>query len=203
MQNSAKPIIIAVDGTAAGGKGTISRMIADTYNLAYLDTGKLYRAVGLYGLDAKDDWDLNNPRLKDDDIAQKASEVAADPAVRDALKQYQIDFAHTPPPGKNGTILDGRDIGTVICPDADVKLFITADTDIRAQRRYKELQSLNSSATYEAVLKDMRARDARDQGRKTAPLVPADDAVIIDTGHLAIDEVFRRATDIIAARVSL
>lgn len=195
--------IIAIDGPAASGKGTLARRIADALGFAYLDTGKLYRAVAFYGLDAMDKWDLSNPRLKDDDIAKKASEVAIKPAVRSALKTYQTDFAAHPPASKKGAVLDGRDIGTVICPDADIKLFITADTEIRAQRRFKELQSLNNPVTYEAVLKDMRARDARDQGRLTAPLVPADDALIIDTGHLDADQAFSEAMAIIRARMSL
>ena len=191
-----KPVI-AIDGPAASGKGTLARRIADTLGFAHLDTGALYRAYALHGADNWQEAALDDPRLKEDDVAQMASKAAADPAVRQLLKGYQKNFAANPPSPAKGAVLDGRDIGTVICPNADIKLFITAETEIRAERRLKELQSRGKAVTYEAVLKDMRDRDARDQGRKTAPMMPADDALIIDTGHLTANEAFDKAMALI------
>lgn len=193
--------IIAIDGTSASGKGTLARALAGKLGFACLDTGKLYRFVGWRmagaGADVSDEalagaWAvrlkdeitpdaLADPALKTDVAGQAASKVSVHPGVRRALFDLQKDFAARPPGGARGAVLDGRDIGTVICPDAPLKLYITATPEIRAQRRFKELQSVGIPATYEAVLAEMRERDARDSGRDTAPLKPATDAVILDT----------------------
>jgi len=193
---SSKPII-AIDGPAASGKGTLARCIAQELGFAYLDTGVLYRAYALHGASKWEQANLNDSRLKEDDVAQMASKIAAEPATRQMLMKYQRNFASNPPPPAKGAVLDGRDIGTVICPNADIKLFITAETEIRAQRRLKELLFRGKDTIYEAVLKDMRERDARDQGRQTAPMMPADDALIIDTGHLTANQAFEKAIALI------
>lgn len=202
--------IIAIDGPAASGKGTLARNLAQSLNFAHMDTGALYRAVAYEVLQAAHSPEdeqaalqgcrvlrdklagekisgavLGNPALRSEEIGQGASKVAGMQSVRDMLTDLQRNFAHHPPTGYAGTILDGRDIGTVICPAAPLKLYVVADPEIRAQRRLKELQSKGLIVTYEAVLEDMRARDARDSGRRTAPLVPADDAVIVDSSHLS------------------
>jgi cytidylate kinase len=140
---------------------------------------------------------LRNPELLSDVAGQAASKVSAIPGVREALLQLQRDFANSPPEGFSGAVLDGRDIGTVVCPEAKYKLYVTADTEVRAKRRHKELQSSGIDVTYEAVLADMRQRDARDSGRKTAPLKPADDAVVLDTSGLDIEQALQAALDII------
>mgnify|MGYP003108928243 CR=1 FL=1 len=202
-------MIIAVDGPVAAGKGTLARRIAAHYGLAYLDTGALYRAVGLKlrreGLDpansdaavqaAQDVGEiaLDDPALREEATGEAASIVAANTKVRAALLQYQRDFAKRP----GGAVLDGRDIGTVVCPDADVKLFVTASAEIRARRRYDELAAKNVPATYEDVLADLIARDARDSGRGAAPLKKADDAHLLDTSKLDIEAAFSAACHII------
>lgn len=221
-------IIIAIDGPAASGKGTLSRAIAKELNLAHMDTGALYRAAAFElinsGLSEKDERDaqdaaqilvkkiknvrtpseiLGNPRLRDDDIGQKASIIAAYPKVRTALKDLQQDFAENPPHNYNGSILDGRDIGTVICPNADVKIFVTASTETRAKRRTKELQSKGLGATYGAVLKDMRERDARDAGRKSAPMKQAQDAITLDNSDLSPEQMLGKALEIIRRKVQI
>jgi cytidylate kinase len=206
-------MIIAVDGPAAAGKGTLARRLALTLNLAYLDTGALYRAVGLSVLRAGGDPTdkktaveiaenldrgiLDDPELRGDAAANAASKVAAIPAVRKELLVFQRDFAANPPSGKAGAILDGRDIGTVVCPKADVKLFVTASPEARAERRVKELQGRGIEAIYANVLQDMKERDARDQARAVAPLVPAEDAHILDTTDLDADEAFEQALAIV------
>ena len=211
-------IIIAIDGPAASGKGTLARKIAEAYGYGYLDTGLLYRAVGHEVLraganpDNKDsalqaahhiienisaaplDNILHNVALREDGVGSAASRVAAIAEVRQALLEFQRNF---PESQEKGAVLDGRDIGTVIFPAAPVKLFITASTEVRAERRLKELQSRNISATYDAVLKDMRERDARDTGRKAAPLKAADDAVILETSAMTAEEVLRKALEIV------
>ncbi len=212
-----KKNVIAIDGPAASGKGTLAKSLAKEFNYAYLDTGKLYRAVGMEvlrkgrdpddpkaaipeAIHFKDNFNpelLADPVLATDEAGQAASKVSAIPEVREALLQLQKDFANNPPEGFGGAVLDGRDIGTVICPDARHKLFVTADTEIRAERRHKELQSRDIDVTYEAVLADMRQRDARDSGRATAPLKPAEDAVVLDTTDLDIDEAFEKALKLI------
>jgi CMP/dCMP kinase len=203
-------MIIAIDGPAASGKGTLARRLASHFGFAHLDTGKLYRATALHALESGGDpgnpavaeagarkvraADLGDPRLLEENVAQAASVVAAIPAVRRALIAFQRDFAHQHP-GGTGAVLDGRDIGTVICPDAEVKFFVTASLEARARRRFKELREAGGDAIYERVLQDMKNRDARDSERRTAPLVPADDAFVIDTTALDADAVFAVALD--------
>ena len=209
-------MIIAIDGPAAAGKGTLARRVAEHFNLAYLDTGLLYRAVGKKVLDAGNDpedaaaaetvaralnaQDLNADGLRVDAVAQAASKVSAVPGVRAALLDFQRDFAKTPPEGSNGAVLDGRDIGTVVCQEATAKLFITASTEVRANRRFKELHQADSGAIYARVLEDMKERDERDSSRSFAPLVPANDANVIDTSHLSANQVFDQALVFIAKK---
>lgn len=206
--------IVAIDGGAATGKGTLAQRLAKAYDLAYLDTGALYRAVAYNlinaGLNPEDETVAvqvaeklpadkigqiqSNPAIRDEKYGTGASKVAQIPAVRQALFDFQRRFAESPhhmdgTPAK-GAVLDGRDIGTVICPNADLKVFLTANAEIRAQRRYKELQLRKIYAIYEDVLSDVIARDKRDSERKTAEMKPADDAFILDTSDLTPDEVF-------------
>lgn len=206
--------VIAIDGPAASGKGTLARRIAAALGFAHLDTGRLYRAVGLTvlrrGEDSADPTAaeravqaldlslLEDPALKSDETGSAASKVAAIPAVREALLAFQRNFAANPPGGR-GAVLDGRDIGTVICPAATVKLFVTATTEVRARRRFAELQAQGSPRTEEAVLADIRARDARDMGRTVAPLRQAPDAHLLDTSHLDIEAAVARALEIVRA----
>jgi cytidylate kinase len=209
-------IVVAIDGPAASGKGTLARRLAGHLSLAYLDTGGLYRATGMHALAAGDPADpalaeaaarrmvpadLVNPRLRDEDVAQAASVVAAIPGVRAALLDFQRRFAASPPAGFRGAVLDGRDIGTVICPAAAAKIFITASVEARAHRRFKELQDLGAGSIYERVLQDMKDRDARDSGRRTAPLVPASDAFVLDTTTLDADAAFEAALQFIERKV--
>jgi cytidylate kinase len=204
------PLIIAIDGPAAAGKGTLARRLAAHFGLRHLDTGALYRAVGrdvvLAGEDPADEAraaarattldpaSLDDPGLRGEAAGHAASVVAAHPAVRAALLAFQRRFAAAPP----GAVLDGRDIGTVVCPDALVKLFVTASPEIRAKRRHEEAPAALDLAE---VLADIRRRDARDSGRSTAPLAAAADAVILDTSDLDADQVFERALTIIADRL--
>jgi cytidylate kinase len=202
-------IIIAVDGPAASGKGTLSRRLANYYNLGYLDTGVLYRGVGWLALsrnlDPRDpaqaetaarefhldliaDADIRTP-----DVGRAASLVAVQPAVRAILLDYQRNYALHPPGKFRGAVLDGRDIGTVVCPDALVKFYISAAPEVRAERRWRELSQRDASIGYEATLDDIRRRDARDAGREAAPMRPAQDAEFIDTSTLDADAVFARA----------
>jgi cytidylate kinase len=210
-------VIIAIDGPAAAGKGTLGRRLAQHYNLAFLDTGGLYRAVALKVLDAGADpndpkaaetaakslqpSELDTPRLREDPVSKAASIVAAQPPVRAALLAFQRDFAHHPPMGFDGALLDGRDIGTVVCPDATVKLFVTASAEARALRRFKELQAAGAGIIYSRVLQDIEQRDARDRERQTAPLRPADDALELDTTALDADAAFAKAADLIAQKL--
>lgn len=184
--------IVAIDGPAAAGKGTISKAVASTFGFAHLDTGLLYRAVGVKVLDGVDPIhaaqtldpsDLDRQNLRTAKIAQAASKVAALPEVRSALIEFQRKFASQ----EGGAVLDGRDIGTVICPAADVKLFITASPQVRAQRRFDELTSKGAETTFETVLKDVIERDTRDASRKDAPMIAASDATTIDTSDLSIE----------------
>lgn len=208
-----KPFIIAVDGPAASGKGTLSRRVSSFYGLAYLDTGTLYRGVGWLllsrGFDPRNEEeaaeaargfsldDLDGADIRTPDVGRAASVVAAQPAVRAALLDFQRQFAATLPEGRKGAVLDGRDIGTVVCPDADVKLFIDAAPEIRANRRWRELVERDSSLREEDVLADIKRRDARDSGRETAPMKPASDAHLIDTSRLSIDAAFAAACRVI------
>ncbi|MCK0096487.1 (d)CMP kinase [Yoonia sp. F2084L] len=194
---------VAIDGPAAAGKGTISKAVAAHFGFAHLDTGLLYRAVGakvISGADpiaaaqALDPVDLEDDSLRTPQVAQAASEVAVIPQVREALVAFQRSFARR----DGGAVLDGRDIGTVICPDADVKLFVTASPDCRAERRFQELSAKCMDITLETVLADVKERDARDRNRAAAPLVPAQDAVLVDTSDLSIDEAIAQAVAIVA-----
>lgn len=203
-------MIIAIDGPAAAGKGTLAKRLAAYFDLAFLDTGRLYRAVG-YGI-LQVGGDPNDPKtavaaargldpvnvdtgdLYTERVAEAASVVAAIGDVRKELLTFQRNFAHTPPGGKIGAVLDGRDIASVVCPDADHKLFITASPDVRAKRRYKELQENGLQSTYAAVLADIEQRDQRDRTRKVSPL-KAVDARVIDTSDKSPDAVFQEALD--------
>ncbi len=204
-------MIIAVDGPAASGKGTIAKALAKHYALPHLDTGLLYRAVAAtverLGLDptreadavAACDFDesvLADPVLRDDAVGQRASIVSAHPLVRASLLQRQRRFAAQP----GGAVLDGRDIGTVIAPDADAKLFVKATAPIRARRRHRELEAAGATIGFDTVLADIRARDARDAGRSAAPLVQAADAAPLDTSNLTIEASVRRAIEMVEAQ---
>ncbi|HOV04031.1 MAG TPA: (d)CMP kinase [Hyphomicrobiales bacterium] len=199
-------MIIAIDGPAASGKGTLARRLAAHYGLNHLDTGLLYRAVGRAMLDkgldpanaeaataAAEALDLaglgSDPRLREEAAGEAASVVAAIPSVRAALLEQQRRFAATAP----GAVLDGRDIGTVVCPNADVKLFVSASPEERARRRTDELAGKGEPADYGTILADIRQRDERDMKRSVAPLAPASDAFYLDTSMLGIEEVFARA----------
>lgn len=209
-----RPIVVAIDGPAASGKGTLARRLAQSFGLAHLDTGALYRATALIVLDeAGDPTDpataeaaarrvdtgrLSDCRLRGSEVARVASVVAAIPEVRHALLALQRNFAAQPTPPRRGAVLDGRDIGTVVCPAADVKLFITASAEARACRRVKELREQGAAAIYKHVLQDLIERDARDTGRRDAPLAAAPDAEVIDTTALDASTVFERAAERVA-----
>ena len=194
--------IVAIDGPAAAGKGTIAKTVSDHFGFAYLDTGLLYRAVAarvLLGADPLEaavrlDTDaLSTSNLRSSEVANAASEVAILPEVRAALFDFQRRFAQR----VGGAVLDGRDIGTEICPDANVKLFIVAAPKVRAKRRFEELQESDASIVYETVLAEVKARDARDMSRQDAPLIAAKDAKVIDTSDLTIDQSTERAVKLI------
>ncbi len=214
-----RPFIVAIDGPAASGKGTLARRLAKRFGLAHLDSGKLYRATALLVL--REDGDpadpgvataaarrvspavLGDPLLSSEAVARASSILSALPAVRAELLATQRDFAAHPPAlahsgTPRGAVIDGRDIGTVVCHDAAVKLFVTASPEARAERRAKELREGGAAAIYEDVLQDMKERDARDSGRRVAPLAAAPDAVTIDTTGLDADQVFEQASEIIA-----
>lgn len=196
---------IAIDGPAAAGKGTLSKAVAAHFGFAHLDTGLLYRAVGaktLLGMEpieaaqALVAEDLDAEGLRTPTVAQAASRVAVVPEVRAALVDFQRAFAAR----AGGAVLDGRDIGTVICPDAKVKLFVTASAEVRAERRYLELAAKGDPSTREEVLADVQARDARDMARVEAPLKPAEDAVRIDTSEMSIEQAVAQAIAEIEAK---
>jgi cytidylate kinase len=195
---------VAIDGPAAAGKGTISRAVAERFGFAHLDTGALYRAVGVKGGDpvlaarSLTPQDLARPDLRTLEAGQAASRVAVIPEVRAALLDFQRRFARQP----GGAVLDGRDIGTVICPEAEVKLFVTASPEVRARRRWLELGGAAAPKPYEAVLAEVVERDARDMNRADAPLRPADDALIIDTSGLSAAEAIDKATAQIGAALA-
>ena len=206
--------VVAIDGPAASGKGTLARRLAERFGLAHLDTGKLYRATALLLLDAGadpadpeaatdaarrvDPASLGDPRLLSEPVARVSSVVAAIPELRAALLAMQRDFAAHPPAPARGAVLDGRDIGTAVCPDAAVKLFVNASPEARAERRAKELRERGAAVIYRDVLQDMKERDARDSMRRVAPLAAAPDAVILDTTGLDADQALEQASDIIA-----
>ncbi|MEP5728340.1 MAG: d(CMP) kinase [Sulfitobacter sp.] len=204
VEKTTQGFTVAIDGPAASGKGTISKAVAAHFGFAHLDTGLLYRAVGakvLMGVTPIDaaialvPGDLESDALRTPAVAQEASKVAALPDVRAALTDFQRSFAAR----AGGAVLDGRDIGTVICPSAQVKLFVIADAVVRARRRYGELTGKGLVTTYDEVLADVQARDARDMGRADAPLKPASDAIEIDTTDLAIKDAVARAIKLINA----
>jgi cytidylate kinase len=204
-------MIIAIDGPAASGKGTLGKRLAAHYRLRHLDTGLIYRAVALTLLDRGQPLDdvpaavgiartlepglFDEARLKVHAVGEAASRVSVIPEVREALLAFQRDFGLTPP----GAVLDGRDIGTVIFPDAEAKIFVTATPEVRARRRALEMRANGSLVEEAEVLADIHRRDERDMGRTTAPLKPAPDAHLLDTTHLDIDAAFRAAVDIVEA----
>ena len=199
-------LIIAIDGTAASGKGTISRKIAQNYCVPHLDTGLLYRLVGYHVLQGIDPIDAANQLnfkqaevfdLKTLQVSNAASEVAKNPTVRAKLLEFQRRFASKP----GGAVLDGRDIGTVICPNADLKFYITASSEVRAQRRHSELLVLGHKISYESVLREIQERDERDTNREQSPLLPAEDANKIDTSDMNIGEVYDLVCLIIDAKL--
>ncbi|MBI1214951.1 MAG: (d)CMP kinase [Alphaproteobacteria bacterium] len=216
----ARRIVIAVDGPAASGKGTLAKRLADRLGYAYLDTGALYRAVAMATLEIGGDpaqWTdvepainiikrnltpelLSNPLLRTPEVSEGASKVAALPQVRQALLEYQRAFAVNPPGYVGGAVLDGRDIGSVVCPDADIKFFITASVDERARRRFIELQQGFETTSFETVLEDIKRRDQRDQTRSIAPTLAADDAYILDTTGLTPAETLEEAIGVIRAQ---
>ena len=204
-------MIVAVDGLAASGKGTIARAIANRFGLPHLDTGLLYRAVGLnllrWGGDPESEFaalracdfsqiDFSDQELKSEAVGGIASRISAYPSVRTALIERQRGFAEQP----GGAVLDGRDIGTVIAPNADAKLFVTASPQARARRRHQEMLRLGQNAAFADVLQDISARDARDSARAAAPLVRAADADLLDTSDLGIDAAIERAIALVEAR---
>lgn len=195
---------IAIDGPAAAGKGTISKAVAKHFGFAHLDTGLLYRATGaktfegLSPIEAAQSLtaeDLNREDLRSGDAGQAASRVAAIPDVRAALVDFQQAFARR----EGGAVLDGRDIGTVICPHAEIKLYVTASDEVRARRRLQELVDKGEDVNFDTVLSDLRERDSRDAARATAPLKPAEDAILIDTSDMSIEAAVAQAIAVIDA----
>lgn len=218
-------MIIAIDGTSASGKGTLAKKLQDYFDFVYLDTGALYRAVGKILLDAGDDptdadkaqkaalslspdsirFLQNNPDIRNEKCGAAASKVSAIPEVRKILFDFQRQFALHPvkedgTPAK-GAILDGRDIGTVVCPEAEIKLYLIASAEVRAKRRLKELQEKGICVIYDEILKEVKERDERDAKRSVAPLKPADDAWILDTSDKTIDDVFADVVDYIKGKM--
>ena len=209
--------VIAIDGPAASGKGTLARRLAAHLGFAFLDTGLLYRAVGLAVLRAGGDpadpeaaaraaralelKSLENPALRDEATAAAASQVAAIPEVRAALLDLQRQFATNPPNGAPGAVLDGRDIGTVVCPNAEVKFFITADRATRARRRWRELAAKGAAAELAAVQAEMAERDRRDAARGVAPMAQAVDAILLDTTNSDIEAVFKAALQAVEEKI--
>jgi cytidylate kinase len=211
--DSKGPVVIAVDGPAASGKGTIARALAEHFGLPHMDTGMLYRSVALnlwrWGGDPASEFEAlraceavaanpsDDPELRSEAVSSIASRISAYPSVRAALLDRQKEFAGRP----GGAVLDGRDIGTVIAPEATAKLYVTASVEVRAQRRVRELLARGIPAHFEDVLIDIEARDARDSGRTAAPLQKASDALLLDTSDLTVDEAVAEAIRLVAHRV--
>lgn len=209
-------LIVAIDGPAASGKGTIAKKLAEYFNLSYLDTGILYRVVALQmlteGMNEKDIRaakkvarqvsiaTIDHAGIRAREVSDLSSKIATIPGVRQELLDRQRRFAQNPDPSKDGVILDGRDIGTVVCPEADFKIFIAADLEIRAKRRWKELLQSDPTVIYCEVLEEMRSRDERDTNRKDAPLVVASDSIVINTSNMSIDVSFEAAKNWILSR---
>jgi cytidylate kinase len=208
-----KTFVIALDGPAASGKGTLARLIAKEYDLAYLDTGSLYRGVAWVVLNAGGDPgderaavaaaenfsldQIAGADIRTREVGAGASKVAAMPRVRKALLDFQRRFAENPPGGKRGAVLDGRDIGTVVCPDAALKFFVVASPEVRAHRRWLELRETKPAITEKEVFDDLAERDARDAARADAPMREAEDAELLDTTHLTIEAAFAAARRVI------
>jgi cytidylate kinase len=210
-------IVIAVDGTAASGKGTLARRLASHFGFAHLDSGSLYRLAALKAIEAGGDpaseadavaaacaidpARASDRAIRTDRVAQAASVVAAFPAVRSALLAFQRQFARRPPGGAPGAVIDGRDIGTVVCPGAPAKLFVDAAVEARARRRWMELRASGASVSEDAVLADIQSRDKRDRERAASPLKPAPDAILLDTTLLGIDAAFAEALALVTPKV--
>lgn len=221
FQHCENKTIIAIDGPAASGKGTLARNLAKRFDFSHLDTGMLYRGLGYAVLqnngDPENEQDvaavlkdyidnldarmLDNPALRNDDVGLAASKVSVMPFVREALLDYQRHFGDRQPRDIKGVVLDGRDIGTVVCPKADIKIFVTAAQDVRAGRRFKELQGRGIDVSYDTVLADIANRDARDSNRAVAPMKPAKDAFILDTSDLNSAEALGHVIDVIRAQL--
>jgi len=212
------PIVIAVDGTAASGKGTIAKMLARHFGFAHMDSGALYRLAALATLEqggdpanesdalkgahALDLERMGDRKIRTAEIGTAASQLSAFPSVRAALLNFQREFLRDPPGDSPGAVMDGRDIGTVIAPNADAKLFVDADVKARAHRRWLELESMDLGVVDEAqVLADLTARDAADRTRAASPLKPAPDAMLLDTTHLDIDQAFAKALALVAPKI--
>ncbi len=214
---SAPSIVIAVDGTAASGKGTLAKKLAAHFGFAHLDSGALYRLTAYSVLEAKGDpkneadalrgaqtLDFNlagDPRIRTDFVGQAASHVAAIPAVRAALFDFQRNFLDHPPGGSPGAVMDGRDIGTVICPMATAKLYVDARPEVRARRRWQELKGMGIRRSESDLLKELNARDAADKSRPVSPLVQAPDAALLDTSDLGIDAAFAAALALVSPKI--
>ena len=212
-----KSVVIAVDGTAASGKGTLAKKLAAHFHFAHLDSGALYRLTALAVLDAKGDpknpvdalkgaqsIDLSlagDPAIRTDVVGQAASQVAAIGAVRQALLDFQRSFLASPPGGSPGAVMDGRDIGTVICPEATAKLYIDARPELRAHRRWLELKSMGIARDEAGLLAELNARDAADRSRPISPLVQAPDAALLDTSDLGIDAAFAAALALVSTKI--
>lgn len=220
-------ITIAVDGPSASGKGTLARRLADQFHLFYLDSGSIYRAAAKRVLDLGKNPDspedamsaavyvrdhltaemIEDPGLRNDVVADATSRLSRFPPVREIITETLRLYASHPPIRQQhkpyqGAILDGRDIGTVVCPEAEVKLYVTASSEVRAQRRFKELTGKGIETTYDTVLQDMMDRDARDSGREVAPLKPAEDAIQFDTSTMDIDTAFKEAVEIVRKKLA-
>jgi cytidylate kinase len=217
MSPPSQSIVIAVDGTAASGKGTLAKKLAQHFGFAHLDSGALYRLTALAVLEAKGDpanetdavrgaqsidfSRAGDPAIRSDTVGKAASHVAAIPAVRNALKDFQQNFLAHPPGGGPGAVMDGRDIGTVICPTATAKLYVDARPDVRARRRWAELKNMGFRRAEQDVLAELNARDAADKARPVAPLKQAPDADLLDTSDLDIDAAFAAALALVSPKV--